>query len=273
MVLNDLCHRVNVQCAACASPGKVLCPDPPWSPERCWPCSSSLRLKAGEEGVTADVAMEGLRQPGRGGWGSLSPSSAIRQCTGKGGPSLPKWLRGSLHCHFLSQDDVNNVTFLQHLSECMSENTKPGKELPSSSSSSLLSSPQSRALMVHWTQVLVPYPFLLNGRGQGQGGGAQEDTDAGLDCFSLDWHRVLLETGASSAGQPSRALVHKASKGFLHLLGRLLWGSHSGAFLQPAAEILVYLDSRVRRGTWRWHGENRYMPWVPVTLPWPCASP
>lgn len=30
------------------------------------------------------------------------------------------------------------------------------------------------------------------GRAQGQGGAAQEDTDAGLGCFSLGWHRVLL---------------------------------------------------------------------------------
>lgn len=30
------------------------------------------------------------------------------------------------------------------------------------------------------------------GRAQGQGGAAQEDIDAGLGCFSLGWHRVLL---------------------------------------------------------------------------------
>lgn len=89
-------------------------------------------------------------------------------------------------------------------------------------------------------------------------GGAQEDIGAGLGCFSLGWHRVLLETGTSSAGQPRRAVVHKASKGILHLLSRLLRGSHSCAFLQSAAEILVYLDSGVRRGTCSL--ENRYMP-------------
>lgn len=46
MVLNDLCHGVNVQCAAYASHGKVLCPGPPWSPKRCWP----LQLQAAPEG-------------------------------------------------------------------------------------------------------------------------------------------------------------------------------------------------------------------------------
>lgn len=86
-----------------------------------------------------------------------------------------------------------------------------------------------------------------------------------------DWV-VFPEAGTSCAGQPRRAVLHKASKDILHLLGRLLWGSHSCAFLQSAAEILVYLDSGVRRGTCRWHWENRYVPWVPVTELWPCAS-
>lgn len=172
MVLNDLCHR-DVQCAAWAS--QARCP--------------VLRYSGLQKGVGHAVAawgctwgqgrrewrltwQWGLRQPGRGGCGSPSPSSATRKgwhpfytsCTGKGGPSLPEWLQGSLHCHFLSQDDVN-VTFLQHLSLCMSVNIKPSKEWPSSfsspfSSSSLLSFPESTAPVVHWAHVLVaPYPL------------------------------------------------------------------------------------------------------------------
>lgn len=95
------------------------------------------------------------------------------QCTGKGGPSLPEWLQGSLRCHFLSQDDVNNVTFLQHLSVCMSVNTKPSKEWPSSSSfssSSLFSSHQSTALVVHWASCSpLPFPILWESPGLGWG--------------------------------------------------------------------------------------------------------
>lgn len=128
MVLNDLCQRVYVPRAACASPGKVLCPDPPGSPKRCWPCSSSLRLhlKAGEQGAAADVAVEGLRQPGRGGCGSPSPSFAIRhRVQERVSPHYPSDCEEA--SAVTSRDSVNNVTFLQHLSVCMSVNVKPGE--------------------------------------------------------------------------------------------------------------------------------------------------
>lgn len=104
-------------------------------PKRCWPCSSSwrLHLKAGDWGGTANVAVEELRQTPqatRAGrlWVPVTFLYHQTPSPGKGGPLSPECLRGSLHCRFLSQDDVNNVTFLQHLSVCVSVNSKPGEE-------------------------------------------------------------------------------------------------------------------------------------------------
>lgn len=95
---------------------------PPKPPKRCWP-------KAGHRGVTADVMVEGLKTNPMGdmSWEAADPHHLPLPSPGKGGPSSLECLRGRLRCHFLSQDDVNNVTFLQHLSVRTSVSIKSGE--------------------------------------------------------------------------------------------------------------------------------------------------
>lgn len=90
-------------------------------------------LKTGDRGGTADVEVEGLRQTPRATRAGRLRVPVTFLChqtpsPGKGGPASPQCLRGSLRHRFLSQDDVNNVTFLQHLSVRASVNIKAGEE-------------------------------------------------------------------------------------------------------------------------------------------------
>lgn len=46
-----------------------------------------------------------------------------------------------------------------------------------------------------------------------------------------------------------RCLRSQQPQQLLHFRSGILWRSHPGAFLEPPAEILIYLHPRVRRGT------------------------